>query len=231
MSKLVKAFMGLAALMALTALLPTSAFAKEVTLQEPIGTKIPVGTKLTATNTDIVSKLTDANGNVLAECTSVSLTGTLTKNEAAAVEVTVEKAEFKGTPNVTPHTTHCGSTFGAITVTTNPATNGLNWCLRSTSAFAADEAQVRGGGCAEASRPIRFVLDSSIAGECTYQRTAAVPGTFTTSPTAASMTVTKQEFPKVAGGVLCPERGFLDLTVSFYTDNAEEKPIFIVAGP
>jgi len=232
MSKLVKAFIGLAALMALTALLPTSSFAKEVTLQEPIGTKVPVGTKLTATNTDVVAKITDANGNTLAECTSVSMTGTLVKNEPAAVEATIEKAEIKGTVGITPHTTHCASSLGGpLTPTTNPATNGLNWCLRSTAAMAADEAQIRGGGCTEASRPIRLVLDFSVFGECTYQRTAAVPVTFTTSPTAANITVSKSEFTKFAGSVLCPAVEFFDLTVSFYTDNAEEKPVFFVAGP
>jgi hypothetical protein len=157
------------------------------------------------------------------------MTGYLEKNTDTAIEGTIHSATFNGTPGVTPHTTHCAATSGILTPTTNVA-GGLPWCLRSTSTMAADEVQIRGGKCSEAARSIKFILDYSSPGpfECTYEKATPVIGTATTSPTAAKITIEKQEFVKVGGGFLCPAKGFLDLTVSLYTDNAEEGALELV---
>ena len=189
----------------------------EATVTHPTGTTAAtplniIGTNKETNGTYVISTLTDGNQNILAQCTTATLTGTLTKNTHAAVEAEITSADFTGTPGVVPHTTHCASSFGTITVTTNPATNGLPWCLRSTNTMASDEVQVRGGKCSEAARPIRFILHSSVAGECTYQRTPAVIGKYTTHPEDAIIHVEKQEFPLIAGGIFCPTKGFLDLT-------------------
>lgn len=225
--KIIMACMAVAALAAFA--MPSSAIGQEITVTHPTNTVAATPLKIIGTNTDIVSKLTDSSGNSLAECTFVKMTGTLEKNTHPEVSGTITTAEFKGTPGVTPHTAHCSSSFGTITVTTNPATNGLPWCLRSASTMAADEVQIRGNKCSEAARPIRFILHSSVAGECTYERTTAVVGKFTTHPTATSITVTAQEFPRVAGGIFCPTKGFLDLTMSLYaeTEGENETPLWI----
>jgi len=234
MSKLFKAFMGLAALMALSALLPGSALAAKATVTHPTGTTAPVPLNIIATNvnpstkTHSVAVLTNEAGEPLTECTTATLTGTLTKNTHAAIEGNITSADFKGTPGVTPHTTHCKSTFGAITVTTNPATNGLPWCMRATEAMAADEIQIRGNECAKAARPIRFVLDV-IGTECVYERTTPVVAKYTTHPSQAQVTVTKQEFPRVSGSFICPTKGFLDMTMWLYAETTAgtEQPLYI----
>jgi hypothetical protein len=218
--------------------LPATASASRMTIEENGVVLNPAAGSCTGvsgticirgTNTDVVPKVTDANGNPLMECTNVSLTAYLLKNTHAAIEATIHSATVNGTPGVTPHTTHCKSSFGTITVTTTPATNGLPWCLRSTEAMAADEVQIRGNGCTAAARPIRLLLDSSLAGECTYERSAAIVGEVTTTPNPALLHFAKQEFPKVAGGFLCPGKTFLDFTVSLYTDTAAEEPLSVVA--
>jgi hypothetical protein len=233
--KIIMACMAVVALAAFA--LPASASASKATLEEagvPLDptTKECTGVKGTicirATNTDTVSTLTNASKEPLAECTNVSMTGYLLKNTHAAIEGTIAAASFNGTPGVTPHTTHCKSSFGTITVTTNPATNGLQWCLRSTETMAADEVQIRGGSCTAAARPIRFILDSSVAGECTYERSAAVVGEVTTTPNPALIHIKEQEFPRIAGGFLCPSKGFLDLTMSLYTDTEKEEPLTVL---
>jgi hypothetical protein len=94
--------------------------------------------------------------------------------------------------------------------------------------MAADEVQIRGNECAAAARPIRFVLDSSVAGECTYERAGAVIGKVSTTPNPALITVEKQEFPKVGGSFLCPAKGFLDLSMTLYTDTEKEEALSIL---
>ncbi|HEX5593212.1 MAG TPA: hypothetical protein VFX35_07685 [Solirubrobacterales bacterium] len=236
--KIIMACMAVVALAAFA--LPASASASKMTLEEGNTVLDPTGKTCTpglpgicirGTNTDVVSTLTDANGNPVAKCTNVSMTGSLEKNTHAAIEGTIHSATFNGTPGVTPHTPHCESTFGTITVTTNPGTNGLPWCLRSTEAMAPDQVQIRGNACTAAARPIRFILHSSLAGECTYERSAAVVGEITTTPSAAQIHIDKQEFPRIAGGFLCPAKGFLDLTMSLYTDTEKEEPLSVIAVP
>lgn len=199
--------------------MPSSALASKMTATHPTGTIAPVGTKVVGTNTDILSTLTNAAGDVRVQCTSVFMTGTLVKNNHEAIEGTIEKAEFKGKPGVTPHTVHCESVFGDVTVTTAVATNGLPWCLRSTAAMPADEVQVRGNSCAGAARPIRFTLDSAL-GSCTYERPTAEPikGTITTHPAEPVIHIEKERFPIKEGGFFCPSEGFLDMTMDLFAE-------------
>ncbi|HEX5593215.1 MAG TPA: hypothetical protein VFX35_07700 [Solirubrobacterales bacterium] len=236
--KLIMACMAVAAIAAFA--LPASASASKMTLEEGNTVLDPTGKTCTpalpgicirGTNTDVAPGLTDANGNTIMECTNLSMTGSLEKNTHAAIEGTIHSFTLNGTPGVTPHTTHCKSTFGTITPTTAIATNGMPWCLRSTEAMAPDEMQIRGNGCTAAARPIRVILDSSLAGECTYERTAPIVGVVTTTPSPALLHTSKQEFPKIAGGFLCPAKTFLDFTMSLYTDTEKEEPLSVIAVP
>jgi hypothetical protein len=216
MNKVLKTCIVMAAFAAFLVVPSIAAAVNEATVTAPTGTNLAAGSLIRGTNketngTHVIATLTDVNGNVLTQCTTATLTGTLKENSGTSVKGEVTAAEFIGTPNVTPHTTHCAG-IGNITVTTNPATNGLPWCLRSDNTMLTDEFQVTGGECAKAPRPIRFILHSGLAGECTYERTTPVVGTYTTHPEDAILHVSKQKFTKVGGGGFCPGEGFLDLT-------------------
>lgn len=172
----------------------------------PAGTKVATGTRHKLTIKFF--KHTDSAGNILGECSGGALESELVKNSGTAMELDITSAGFTGTATEGK----CTSTFGSIAVTTAVA-NGLPWCLRATNAMEADEYQVRGGKCSEAARKIRFILDSNTVGECTYSRTSALAGTFTTSPAVAELTISKQEFTREGGSILCPASMKLDWVI------------------
>ena len=78
---------------------------------------------------------------------------------------------------------------------------------------------VSGVNFSEEVRAWRYVLHSTSAGECTYQRGTAILGFFTTGGEAAQLSISEIEFPKVAGGFLCPGAGFIDMTFKVETAN------------
>jgi hypothetical protein len=106
----------------------------------------------------------------------------------------------------------CTGTFGDVEVTTSIA-GGLPYCLKSTKT--ADQAEIRGGTCTEATRSIKYVLHSSTLGSCTYERAGGMLGTYTTHPSAAQASISKQEFKRISG--FCPSVGFLDMTFTLKT--------------
>jgi len=208
MSKLVKACIGLAAFVALCAV-PAGAFASPL-LTAPTGTSVPVGANIVGKNVGN-TVMTDSSGNALVTCEKAEMTGTVVENSGTSLRGTIETASFTNKA-----ATECSGSIGATTVTTNPATNGLPWCIEAKSTFSKDEFRVRGNSCASAARPIRFVLDvTTFLGtiQCTYQRPATEPltGTYTTHPEDARMTISKVKFPLLEGGA-CPSEGFLDMT-------------------
>lgn len=187
---------------------------------------------ITATNVGELV-MTDAAGGHLVTCSTATLTGYLTKNANNTVEGDVHTATFSGTGAVGVNgLKECTGSFGNIAVTTNVA-NGVPWCVRSTATMAEHEFQTRGGNCTEAAREIRFILDSTTIGECTYGRAAASPvvGKYLTDtePTAgqdAVVTIEKQKFEKKAGSILCPSEGFLDFKFTLETDETTAKPLY-----
>jgi hypothetical protein len=222
--KLITACMALAAFAAF-AVMPAGASAtNDPDLTFPTGTLMPIEEKIEGTN---IGKtiMTNAAHEPVVECDTATMTGKLVKNDGSNVEGTIEKAEFKN------HTasTCTSSSLGNVTVNANPATNGLHWCLRSTSTMATDEFQVRGGGCNQLARPIRFILQGAFGVTCTYQRTAALSGTYKTHPEDAILSITTVEFPLLEGGFLCPSAGFLDMTFTLEKDTTDGKsdPVYI----
>jgi len=194
-----------------------------------VGHTLATGVKIHAHN--VGNTLMTNGGATLVTCTAATMTGTLTRNDATAVEGTIEKATFTGTGAGGKCTS---ALAGDTTVTTKPsegeaAWNGLPWCVKASGA--ADTFTVRGGACSEASRAITFVLHTSNIGTCRYTRSTAVEGTLTTHTSSsedAVLTVsgtgeegiTKTKFTKEAGsGVLCPETGTLDMSFTMTTDN------------
>jgi hypothetical protein len=210
--KLMTACMALAAFAAFAVMPSIASATNDPDLTDSGGSSVPVGTKIKATSIGNLV-MTDVNTNHLVTCSSAWMTGELTKNDGSNIEGNVESATFSGTGT----NGECTSTFGGITVTTN-VTNGIPYCMRSTATMETDEFQVRGGKCSEASREIRYTLDSTTIGECTYGRTAAVVGTYTTTPEDAVVHITHQKFEKKAGGFFCPGEGYLDFTFTLEKD-------------
>jgi hypothetical protein len=219
-NKLIAACMALAAFAAF-AVMPAGALATNSPQLMEGATPVPTGTKITGTNegTLLMRSGPEAGSSILTSCETARMTGTLTKNDGANIEGTIETAAFEGY-DAEHHVGECEGTFGKITVTTNVG-NGVPWCLRSTSTMATHEFQLRGNSCASAARGITFVLDSTTVGECKYERTTLtgpVKGTYTTGGEASKLTVVGQEFKRESGSFLCPEKGYLFMTFTLETD-------------
>jgi hypothetical protein len=216
MNRTVKAIGAVAcALVSVSFLAPTALGAPELTY--PTGTRLSVGSLFQMTNVG-TTRFTDPSGVNLYTCEAVVLTGELVKNNGTEVEANITNAVF-GTP-------FCTSTMGEITMSTGGA-KGVPWCFRATAGMAADEFQIRGGKCSEASREISYTLSG--AASCTYGRTEPLKGTFTTdtgiSPTDAVLTLNSQAFARKSGiGFLCPTEYRWDLTFTLETDEAVSQP-------
>jgi hypothetical protein len=219
--KLIGAFLALAAFAAFAVAPSIASATNSPEITHPTGTRLATGTKIEATNIG-TTIMTDASTNTLVECSTATMTGTLTKNDGSNVEGNITSASFSGTGSGGT----CTGSFGNITVTPNPATNGMPWCLRSTSTMATDEFQLRGNECSKAVRAIRFVLDAPFGATCTYQRGSAVVGTLTTHPEDAVLHVSHVEFPLLEGSFICPGAGYLDMSFTLETDGSNS-PLYI----
>jgi hypothetical protein len=213
-----KLMTGLLALVALAAMALPAVASASPELTHPTGTTAPVGTKITATNIG-ETLMTDTNGNIITRCTTADLSGELTKNSGTAIEGNVTSATFTGTGSEEK----CTGTFFSSPRVTPGVANGLPWCVRALSTFAADEAQIRGGKCSEAAREIRFALDlESIGVTCLYSRSSTEPikGTITTENAQgqdAVVHISKQLFKPVSVPFPCPEEGLLDMSFTLET--------------
>jgi hypothetical protein len=216
--KLITACMALVALTAFG--LPTAASASpEIT--HPTGTTIATGSLFKGTNVG-VTKMTNSGGAVLWECSVASMTGKVTKNNGTEIEADITSVSITGTASEG----RCTSSFGNLNFTT-AVENGVPWCLRATKAMEPDEFQVSGGNCGT-NRKIRFILDSSTAGECKYSRSEAIRGTFLTDPSDAQITMAKVLFKGEAGNsFLCPAEGSFDMSFTLETDTATAEPLYI----
>jgi len=217
-SKLFAACLSLVAFAAFA--VPSLASASNTPLVVENGTALATGTKIEGVNVG-VTKMTTSIGTI--ECSTAIMTGTLTKNTTGTVEGDIETAQFGGTGAKAagadePECTTKAFLGGDTTVTPSTGTNGLNWCLRSTSTMATHEFQLRGNACTSASRPIRFALDVTGIGTCQYERSTAVPGTHTTSTTSSTLSISEVEFPAVSGNPFgCPSNGKLDMSFQIRT--------------
>jgi hypothetical protein len=174
------------------------------------------GGKILATNSGNIV-LTTSIGNVT--CTKSTLTGSLLKNSGSHIEGTAEKATFTNNAGG-----DCSSTF-PFNPTFEVVPENLHWCITSATAGAWS---IRGGGCNEAGKNLRFTLKSSAGYFCTFER-ATVTGTYVTGVSPATLKVgSSQTFGRTAGADgVCPPSGTLDGGWNLYTDNAEETPLLI----
>jgi hypothetical protein len=203
-----------------TLALPAAASASPK-LTHPTGTSLATSTLFKGTNVGVI-KMTSAGGAALWQCEVASMTGQITKNTGTEIEADISSVSITGTASES----RCTSTFGSLKFTT-AVENGVPWCLRASNRMEPDEFQISGGDCAT-NRKIRFILDSSTAGECKYSRTAAIPGTFLTHPNDAQATITKVSFAGEAGNsFLCPSEGLLDMSFTLETDTATSEPLYV----
>ena len=225
--KLMTACMALVAFAALAVMPAVASATNDPDLTHPTGTPLAPGAKITATNIG-ETLMTDANTNILTRCTKAVLTGELTKNNGTEVEGSVTSASFTGSGSESRCTATFGDSIITPTVPVAGVAHGLPWCIRSTPAMGTDEVQVRGGKCSEASRDIRFILDVfGGATECEYQRTTAIPGTYTTEPSDAIVHISEQKFSRIRGSsFICPSEGFLDMSFTLETDTPTADPLY-----
>lgn len=163
------------------------------------GVLAPIGTAIEGKSTG-GARFT---GSFSIECSSATLTGTLTKNSGTKIEGTIPvgKATYTGTGT----SGDCTSALGSFKVTMNS-----ELCLVSGTT---DNLIVIGCGV----NPVIFTLEFTGTGSCKYS-TAVVSGTFTTNVTPPTLSVSEQEAKKVEGGFFCPAFGKLDMDFDLYAD-------------
>ncbi len=218
--KLIAACMVIAAF----AVVPSLAAAKPV-ITHPTGTVVPTGTKIDAVN--VGNTIMTISGLPNLECSTATMTGTLTVNSAAnGFEGEIETAAFGGTGSTITGDTEpeCTGGLGSTGVTVM----SLPWCLEGTEAN--DTFMVKGGKCGAATAPITFQLTvTSSFGTitCKYSRAAKIPGTFQTDTTTqdATATIANVAFTREEN-VLCPNEGKLDMSFTIRTDSTKQ-PVFI----
>lgn len=187
----------------------------------PTGTSLAAESKIKAHNVGVVS-ITTSLGTM--ECSFAEAAGTLNSNTGTEFKMTIESAAFKGTSTEEL----CTSPFGNTEWTFNTATNGVPWCLQATSAMKTDEYQIRGNSCAGASRPIRAVVETTTTTTCSYERKAAIGGTFTTHPEDALLRFTDDVFletePRQSS---CPDETQMDASLTLEREEAGTHPMYI----
>lgn len=88
--------------------------------------------------------------------------------------------------------------------------------------MADDEFQVIGAACGSSGK-VKIVLDFQVAGECEYEATGNLKGTYTTGGTQASLTSISTSaasgFKLIKGGFLCPSSFALGISYRLETAN------------
>lgn len=203
-----KVILSLAAMTAFIAfaVVPALASAAVPTLREANGTLVTE--PVLATN----------SGNILLEtslgtvtCTKSKFTADIISNNDTTLSATVTTAEFTGSGSE-------GKCTSSIFL--NPqfkvTVENLDWCLSATGG---DAWSISGGACGATRKNLKFTLDNSTLGNCTYER-AAVTGTANTNVFPGTLTVgASQTFTKSAGPEFCPTLGTLKGAWTLETEN------------
>jgi len=247
--KLITACMALFALAAFA--LPVSATASPV-VTHPTGTRWDpttgecTGVKGTvcvkATNVGETILFNGAGTEELVKCSTAIMTGYMFENSGTSIKANIHTATFSGTGGVNDGMNECtgisAGGFGNLTVTTNgggvdenTVANGTPYCLTSG---ASDTFKIRGGLCSQEQRPITFIFATTLAGNCKYERSAAIEGTVRTDKAPgedAILSVVKgagTTFTGEAGNsFLCPANGSLQMSFTLETDTPTAEAIYI----
>lgn len=219
--KIIMSCMAVAAFAAFV--LPATASAENKGTLADAGGTVAVGAKIWGTNIGN-TLFTDTPGNTLVTCTTAHLTGEVKSNTDGKIEGTITTFDFSGTGAVHADNglNECTGSFGNAYITVEG-----KLCIRSTATNATDEFEVGTdkGLCSEGVGKVEFIIGSTTAGECTYESTNPVTGTYTTSNASQSeLTVRNTQAGSgaklVKGGFLCPSSGMLNMKFGLETDTA-----------
>jgi hypothetical protein len=224
---------------------PARVFASPELTTSKWGPPVAVGTKFTGTNIGGVQLRNDDGTSVLAECSTGTVTGELTKNSGTEIEGNITTATFSGTGAAFGGMNECTAVnavnITALTPTTNGGgvdgekiTNGTPWCLKTQGI---DGFAIRGGKCSEATRRITMILDATKVGggsvECKYFRVEPLVGTFTTQSTGdAIFSMSANEHTTFEGEtgndfIYCPSQLTLEWDFTLEKDEAMASPFYI----
>jgi hypothetical protein len=185
------------------------------------GGLVAVGTRIAGTNVGSTVFWDTATNLKLSICNTAFLTGEVTANSGGTVEGKVTRADFSstGATSLDDGLGECTGEIGNSYVTLR----NLPLELKSTPGMANDEFQVTGSGGAK----LKFLIGSTIAGECEYEVAAAIKGNYTTGASATEDAIlTTRDTPsdsgatRIRGGFLCPTSGMLAMTFTLRTDPA-----------
>jgi predicted molibdopterin-dependent oxidoreductase YjgC len=97
MNKLVRVCIALAAFAAFAVLPATASAENDATVVNAEHKTEALGSRITGTtNTDTYSRLTTESGEELTRCSTGEISGTLHRNDHAAIEETIDRANFEG---------------------------------------------------------------------------------------------------------------------------------------
>jgi len=221
--KLITACMALMAFAAFA--LPAVARAENHPTLVENGVSVEVGKLITGTNEGNTT-FTSTTGNPQLECSTVKLTGKVTRNDSGIVEGTITTKDYSGTGAVNADN-NLNECTGTSFFSGNSFVTVLgNLCIRSTPAMVTDEFQIgtdpAGGNCSETNGKVKFIIGNTNAGECEYESTGLVKGDFTTSETKSVLTVRNTQEGSgsklIRGGFLCPSSGQLSMKYIMETD-------------
>lgn len=220
--KLITAVIALIAVAAID--LPGTALAANDPQLTESGSLVAAGASIVGTTAN--AALNSTTGSTLLTCSSAKGTGKVLKNSGGTLEGELTTYTYSGTGGISADNSlpECTGSFGNvyITVTNTPL------CVRSTPLMAEDEGQVGGGGCGTFG-PVKFTIGSTTAGECKYETTSTLKGTFTTGGTETNLTFKNTQEASgaklVSGGFLCPTSGMLTGSASLETENGTKLTI------
>jgi len=210
--KLILSCMALAAFAAFV--LPASASAATAT--DP--TDVAVGASITSRNTGNAIFMETDGKTPQVTCSTGHAVGTVTQNSGGVFAGSITSFNFSGTAPLNPDNglTECTAPIGNAFVTV------ANLPLSITAVAGTDNFNVTG----KEGKKVRFIIGSTIAGECEYESTGtAITGTFTTSVTTVFTTNNTQAgsgSKLIRGGFFCPTSGQLFMSFNLQTTNGAE---------
>ncbi|MGN6587093.1 MAG: hypothetical protein ACTHKT_06405 [Solirubrobacterales bacterium] len=219
--------------------LPAVAFASPVLTEN--GVAVAAGQKFIFTQLG-TSKMTSTDGTrTLLECSTGMITGELIKNTGTEIEGKITSDLFGGTGAQAPGEPKPECTgeaaFGNFSRTA-VVSEKAPWCVKTINP-PKDEFTIVGGNCGGVASNIKFIIATTLVGNCELETTGHLVGTYTTNGTSAVLTLNNTAhgsgvgegstngFKKIAGSAFCPSSGSYDMSFTLETDEATVKPLTI----
>jgi hypothetical protein len=175
---------------------------------------VAAGATITATNVGNTVFWNTSTNVELAVCDKADLHGKVLTNSGGTVKGEVTTATFSGTGAVSAHNgqKECTGDIGSSYVTVK----SLPLIVESNKTMGTDEFTVTG----PAGGKVKFLLGSTVAGECEYEAATSIKGDFTTGSDSLFTTrdtIAGSGASRIRGGFLCPSSGMLRMTFTLET--------------